>query len=206
MKEFKIDDKTFRRINLPILVDDDLWLGQLDTFNNESIEEKIGECRKLLKQEEELEKQQRTYLKEKKLLMEKILGWSDEVNQNDDVKAERKLEKARERVLELNTLLDDLQFELEMIPKEVTQLNEALFHETIFLIYTYITSGKERVGELDVEIQDLRKQLGEHYAEKFDIENRVESVYKYLHQTLGKDETNHLDETFLENKEDGREK
>ncbi len=90
--------------------------------------------------------------------MEKILDWSDEVNQNDDTKAERKLEKARERVLELNVLLDDLQFELEMIPKEVTQLNEALFHETISLIYTYITSGKERVGELDVEIQDLRKQ------------------------------------------------
>lgn len=206
MVQFKIDDKTFRRIQLPILVQDDNWLNELETFENETILELIKMSREQLRLEEELETELRQHQKEKKALMEKILEWSDEANQKNDKKAEQKLEKARNSVLKLNDEIDELQFKLDLIPKDIKKLNEALFHETIDAVYGYISEGKQRLDTLNEEIQEIRKLLGTMYEEKFDLENRVESVYKYLHTTLGKDETDQLDQLFLENKDHGSEK
>lgn len=203
MSEFQIDEKTLRKIKLPLLIDNESWLLELANFENEIITELKNECEEQVELEKSKEKELREYKKEKKKLLDLILEFSKEVNENDDTKAENYLDKTKERILELNFLIDDIQFELEMLPKEINRLNKLLFNETITSVYNYIDKGKSRLVNLDAEIQETRKALGDMYQEKFSIENTVESVYKYLHKTLGKDETNRLDHVFFQ-VDDGR--
>lgn len=203
MNEFQIDEKTLRKIKLPLLISNEAWLLELANFENEIIIELKNECEEQVELEKGKEKELREYKKEKKKLLDLILEFSNEVNENNDTKAENYLDKTKERILELNVLIDDIQFQLEMLPKEINRLNRLLFHETISSIYNYIDTGKSRVVTLDDEIKETRKILGDMYQEKFSIENTVESIYKYLHKTLGKDETNRLDHVFFQI-DDGR--
>jgi len=199
MNFFQIDEKTLRKIKLPLLINNNAWLSELINFDNEIIVELVEECKEQVDSEKSKEKDLREHQIEKKKLMELILEFSDEVNTKNDMKAESNLEKARKRILELNEMIDDVKFELDMVYKNINRINKLLFHETISSIYNNISTGKDRVIVLDEEIQETRKLLGDMYQEKFGIENNVESIYKYLHKTLGKDETNRLDDMFLKN-------
>jgi len=50
---------------------------------------------------------------------------------------------------------------------------------------------------LTEDITRLRQQLHEKWEEKFNCERRTETLYSYLHNTLGHEETNKLDKHFL---------
>ncbi len=196
-KQIEIDKMIIKRKKIPVLIKDNAWESLFKENQTKEMKELGDRLKELMHEENEAEKQLKEKLRRKKILMNKVLKLSDEANSNNDKVALEKLENTKERILEVNDKIDELQFRLEIIPKEIHDTNFELLKETIAVTYKDITSGRERVGNLDFEIQKLRKLLGKMWEEKFTREKRINDLYLYLHGTLGHEETDKLDKQFL---------
>ena len=52
--------------------------------------------------------------------------------------------------------------------------------------------------QIEIELKELRKRLGDIIKEKYDNEDRRNEIYKFLHNTLGVAEANRLDSEILD--------
>lgn len=196
-RQIEIDKMIIKRKKIPVLIKDNAWESLFKENQTEEMKELSNKLEELIIEEREVEKELKETHRRKKILMNKVLKLSDEANSNNDKVALAKLENTKDRILEVNDKLDELQFRLEMLPKEIHDTNFELLKETVAISYEDITEGRERVGHLDVEIQKLRKILGKMWEEKFTKEKRINDLYLYLHGTLGHEETDKLDKEFL---------
>ncbi len=196
-RQIEIDKMIIKRKKIPVLIKDNAWESLFKENQTEEMKELSNKLEELIIEEREVEKELKETHRRKKILMNKVLKLSDEANSNNDKVALAKLEDTKDRILEVNDKIDELQFRLEMLPKEIHDTNFELLKETVAISYEDITEGRERVGHLDVEIQKLRKVLGKMWEEKFTREKRINDLYLYLHGTLGHEETDKLDKEFL---------
>ncbi|SHJ61641.1 coiled-coil domain-containing protein [Paramaledivibacter caminithermalis] len=197
LREIQIDEKIIKRNKIPILIKDKHWRKLFNENSTKNMKRLSDKLEKLISEEKEITKLLKEANKEKKMLMNKILKLSDEANSNNNTAALDALENTRNKILEVNDRIDELQFRLEMLPKEIYDTNLELLKETIAISYEDIIEGRKRVSYLDKEIKDIRKKLGEMWEEKFTKENRINDLYLYLHGTLGHEETDKLDRKFL---------
>ncbi|WP_432402390.1 hypothetical protein [Wukongibacter sp. M2B1] len=196
-REIDLDEKIIKRKKIPILIKDNTWqslYNEKQTKNMRGLAKKLEE---LIHDEKEYMKQLKEAQKKKKVLMNKVLKLSDDANSNDNSVALIQLENTRNKILEVNDRIDELQFKLETLPKEIYDTNFELLKETVYESYEDIIEEKERVSYLDIEIQKLRKVLGKMWEEKFTKEKRINDLYLYLHGTLGHEEIDKLDREFF---------
>ncbi|TCO73160.1 hypothetical protein [Marinisporobacter balticus] len=196
-KTIDLDENIMKRNKISVLIEDKEWLNNFGKYMTKAMEKIAKDLVLKVKEETEATKEIRGYKKQKKTLMEKILQLSDEVNNNENQEALTKLEEVKNQILRANDQIDAFQFKLETLPKEIENLNKELLTETIKIVYKDIKEGNGRIEQLTEEISKLREQLKNNWDEKIDLEDRVEILYAYLHNTLGYEETNKLDEKFL---------
>ncbi|MBB6218795.1 putative nucleic acid-binding Zn-ribbon protein [Anaerosolibacter carboniphilus] len=196
-KEMDLEEKIVRRNKIPILPFDQEWKENFGIHQTKTMEEISKEIMEKVNEEKQGEHQIQRFRKKKKQLMNKILELSNEANTSNNDQALVQLESAKDEILRINDQLDELQYQQEILPKEIEKLNFDLLKETIALAYEDIKEGSERSKTVMEEILELRKQLTEKWDEKISLENRVNSLYSYLHNTLGHEETDKLDRMFL---------
>lgn len=196
-KEINLDEKIIKRNKIPILIKDSQWRKLFNEKPTKNIKRITDKLEDLIKEEKETTKKLKEVNKEKKVLMNKVLKLSDEANSNNDTEALDKLENTKDKILDVNDRIDELQFRLEMLPKEIYNTNLELLEESVAISYEDIIEGRERVSYLDIEIEKMRKILGKMWEEKFTKEKRLNELYLYLHGTLGHEETDKLDRKFL---------
>lgn len=196
-REIDIDEKIIRKNRIPILIKDESWKSLFSENQRKGMEELVDNLEELMDEEKELEKLLKSANREKKILLNKVLKLSDEANSNDNMEALDKLEYTKNKILEVSDKIDEIQFRLEILPKEMYDLNLELLKKTISISYEDIMKGRKRVNYLDVKIEKLRKVLGEMWEEKFEKEKRINELYLYLHGVLGHEETDKLDKKFL---------
>ncbi len=196
-KDLNIDPNIIKKNKIPPLIKDKKWLELYNDNLTKEMRKMMEELEKLINEEKESHKELKNCKKQKKYLMDQILKLSDDANTNNNNIAIVKLEQAKNKVLEINDKIDELQFRLEMLPKEIENKNLELLKETIIISYKYIKDDRKKVKYLDEEVQKLRKQLGEMFEEKFTKERRLNNLYHYLHDTLGHQETDKMDRKFL---------
>jgi uncharacterized coiled-coil DUF342 family protein len=196
-RNIELDENIIKKNKVPILIKDREWQKLFQDNLTKSMEKLAQQLEELIAEEKECMNDLRKARKKKKILMEKILKLSNEVNTNDDKVAIVKLEQAKNMILEINDKIDELQFKLETLPNEIKNINFKLLKETVTKAYDDIKEGKNRISCLDKEIQRLRKILGNMWEEKFTTEKRVNNLYLYLHGILGHRETDKLDKKFL---------
>lgn len=196
-KEIVLERDLIKKNKIPILITDKTWQLLFNGYMTASIKKNADALSLLLLKEKEIRSQIREYQKSKNKKMKEILYFSNEVNKHESENALEKLEDAKQKILEINEALDDLVFELQIIPQKKEKLNIEILRETIQLAYKDIKEGNERIDRLAEEISVLRQQLIERRDEKIDLETRAETLYSYLHNTLGYEETDKLDKIFL---------
>jgi predicted nucleic acid-binding Zn-ribbon protein len=196
-RNIELDENIIKKNKVPILIKDREWQKLFQDNLTKSMEKLTQQLEELIAEEKECMNDLRKARKKKKILMEKILKLSNEVNTNDDKVAIVKLEQAKNMILEINDKIDELQFKLETLPNEIKNINFKLLKETVTKAYDDIKEGKNRISCLDKEIQRLRKILGNMWEEKFTTEKKVNNLYLYLHGILGHRETDKLDKKFL---------
>lgn len=98
---------------------------------------------------------------------------------------EKKLDKNKQFVNELNVKIDAAMEELAEIPYQIKEVNEELMTESINCFYTCIESNKVELKEVAVWINDMREELKRKILIKQELETSNSKIYTYMHDILG---------------------
>jgi hypothetical protein len=100
---------------------------------------------------------------------------------------EKKLEKNKQFINELNDKLTAAMDELAEIPYKVKVENEALLAESIHIFYDELDDNKLEIKEITAWIASIREELRNKILIKQDLEAKNTLMYSYMHDILGAD-------------------
>lgn len=128
-------------------------------------------------------------LKELKSLKNKVMN---DVIQNMNVDSTkegqakaRKLDKSKQYIIEINDKIAKETEELDLIPYEIKEANQALLVESMEICYNRIEKQKEIIKEVSQWIEKTRAELTDNILLKQDMESVNDKIYSYLHDLLG---------------------
>lgn len=197
IKNISLEEHIIRRKRIPILIESREWKNLFGETSTKQMGKITKELERMILEEKSVAQRLRNYQKQKKIFMERILRLSDEVNSGDHPVALEQLEATKRGIIDINRQMEELQYKLDTLPKEIERLNLELLKETVSIAYEDIRNSGQKLPKLTEEILQLRQSLAEKWEEKIQTETRIQELYSYLHNTLGHEETDKLDKQFL---------
>ena len=172
---------------IPILTLDSRWhmLFPEDrkTATIKRLEENVNA---LLKKQGKLVQEAKAMKKLKRNFMQKIVSNMQETGSEAKETARvRKLEYSQRYILEINEKLKVYDDQLESIPKEIKEANEALLKASFERCYEDIKRNRAQIDELDAWINETKRLLKEKIVVKQDLEQNNTDIYSYMHDILG---------------------
>lgn len=98
---------------------------------------------------------------------------------------EKKLDKNKQYINELNTKIDTSMDDLADVPYQIKEANEALMEESIKYFYEQIEMNKVELKEVADWITEIREELKKKILIKQDLEAKNAKIYSYLHDIFG---------------------
>lgn len=199
-KNFQIDIEKdiIAKNRIPILIKDATWLKLFGDTGDKLINNATKELEALLEKQRLAETQIKEKNREKKRAMNKIIMLSDELNNKQLKEGTELLEEYQQEIYSLNDEIDNLTFELEMLPKEIREANLNLIKATVKFAYKQLAEWEESLEPLSLEIEDLRSKLRESIERKNDYEEKIQATYSFLHGMLGGKQMEKLDKDMLD--------
>jgi len=196
-KDINFKDNIVRRNKIPILIYVPEWIQLFSGNKSRSMQKIIARLEALIARNKECDSELYNLEKRKKMVMNKILYLSKDINENNDKTALSKMEEAEKEIKEINRKIPVLLEELESIPKQINDMNTQLLKETIKRAYELINESRSESEKCQEQVNDLRQKLAELIQKKADMEERVNKLYLFIHGMIGADEMESLDESFL---------
>ena len=171
---------------IPIVTLDERW-HQLfpsgkKTFQIRRLEEKLNQ---LLKEQGRLVNDAKSMKKLKNQLMNEIVQNMCDSDQKSEESRLRTLARNQKMITELNEKLKNTDNELEAIPKKIKACNEELVYESVRVSYDQIAKDLHKIKELNDWIEETRNKLKEKLVIKQELEESNNVAYTYLHDMLG---------------------
>lgn len=126
-----------------------------------------------------------------------ILGISDSVNNDNKTENIVLLDEYKDKIYNINQELEELAFQLEMMPKEIREGNFKLLTATIQYGYDELSSKEKIVNQSKEEIEILRQKLKELIKTKHDYEEWINETYTFFHGVLGSEIIGQIDKERL---------
>ena len=196
-KDINFKDNIVRRNKIPTLIYVPEWIQLFSGNKSRSMQKIIARLEALIARNKECDSELYNLEKRKKMVMNKILYLSKDINENNDKTALSKMEEAEKEIKEINRKIPVLLEELESIPKQINDMNTQLLKETIKRAYELINESRSESEKCQEQVNDLRQKLAELIQRKVDMEERVNKLYLFIHGMIGADEMESLDESFL---------
>lgn len=196
-KKIIINDDMISLSTIPNLSKDSQWSEIFSEYMDRRMRTLYKDISALTERQTVLEQELKNHRREKKVLMNKILIYSDEVNTQNNTESIEKLGEARDRIVVINDTLDELMYELEGLPSELRQKNYELLKLSLAIAYQDLSEDKRNVDSLDQEIERLRDRIFAMKEQKRAYEESINTLYSYLHKTIGHNNTEELDNLFL---------
>ena len=98
---------------------------------------------------------------------------------------EKKLDKNKQFINELNDKIDASMDELSEIPYKIKEVNEALMAASVDIFYDRLESNKEELQNVADWIAEIREELKRKILIKQDLESKNSMIYSYMHDILG---------------------
>lgn len=192
-KNSKIDE-IVRNRKLPILTLDSRWHEIFPdgekTAGIKELEQKLNE---LLRKQGKLVNEVKELKQLKKKLMDEIVA-NMNIDDSPIGKAkEKKLEKNKKYILEINEKIDKEMEELSELPYRIKEVNEELLIESFSICYNRIQKQMDKIKEVSDWITKTRMDLKEKILMKQDLETQNELMYSYMHNLLGAELMENLD-------------
>ncbi len=138
-----------------------------------------------------------TLHKEKSRITANVLYISNELNSQNNLGMEKRLEEQRLRMEEVREEIKNREDEIQDIIMEKEEKNLELLKETIDYAYEYMKKDEVELKKVLEEIEILRQKLKVDREKRDKLEKRVNSIYGFLHAMVGAKDTEKLDEEFL---------
>ncbi|MDF2839642.1 MAG: hypothetical protein K0Q99_413 [Clostridia bacterium] len=197
MKNIKFEDNIIKKNKIPILIYNPEWMQLFVNFNSKSLKKAVTALEELLSQEKSYEAEQKELERRKKVLMNKILYISKEINEDNNAEAIPKMQETQKELLQINERLPILIEELEILPGKINDQNTVVLKETINRAYELIKYNKDEAEKCQEEVNRIRQRLGDLIKNKVEAEERVNKLYSFVHGMVGANEMEKLDSSYL---------
>lgn len=97
----------------------------------------------------------------------------------------RKLDRNKQYIIEINDKIAKETEELDLVPYEIKEANEALLAESMAICYNRIEKQRELIEEVNLWIEKTRAELTDKILMKQDMISVNDKMYSYLHDLLG---------------------
>ena len=171
---------------LPILTLDSRWHElfpeDLKTTAIKDLEQKVNN---LLKKQGKLVNDIKDMKRLKSSLLKDIVDNMDITKDLSGKAKEKKLDKNKQYINELNDKIEMSMDELADIPYQIKLVNEELLAESINIFYHGLEANKEEIKEVADWIANIREELKNKILIKQDLEAKNSLIYTYMHDILG---------------------
>lgn len=197
--EIDIEETIIAKNKIPILIKDPTWLKLFGDTGDRFINNARKELEELLEKQRLTDRQLKEKDREKKKTMTKIIMLSDEINNNNSyMEGTELLGQYQQEIYKLNDEIDNLTFELEMLPKDIREANLNLLKSTVKLAYKQLSEWESSLEPFNEEMENLRNRLRELIEKKNDYEEKINITYTFLHGLLGSKEIDKFDKNMLD--------
>lgn len=197
IEEFSIDN--LKKNKIPILVLDKNWHYMFPpgrkTQKMLNLENNLNQ---LLKEQGRLINEEKDYNRFKKDCMNNIMELMEEAYTNENSEAQKNMSKSQKYIEQINNKIDSIEDRLIMLPIEIKNVNNELLSESINMCYSEMKADKEKIEQLDKEINELREQLKDRIDEKTVKQEIIDRTYTFLHNLVGVDIINKIDKNNME--------
>lgn len=100
-------------------------------------------------------------------------------------------------IQDLNARMDEGGDLLLDLPHQIDECNKELIFQTAEFFYPKLIENTKEYQLLAEEINDLRRRLRAKLERRVEIEERNDAIYQRLHQILGAELLDELDEFFI---------
>jgi len=197
MKNIDFKDNIVKRNKIPILIYVPEWIQLFSNNKSRSMQKIITKLEELIARGKKFDLELNDLEKRKKVVMNKVLYLSKDINENNNKAALPKMEEAEKEIIEINQKIPRLLEELETIPDNINEMNTRLLKETIKRAYELIKENESESEKCQEQVNELRQKLAELIQKKVDTEERVNTLYSFVHGMIGADEMESLDKSFL---------
>ncbi|WP_130807724.1 hypothetical protein [Senegalia massiliensis] len=196
-KDIKLNYEIMAKNNIPLLVNNFEWKKMFGNLDNTDIQDAKKELLEHLRNQRKYKSSLKTLQNKKRDIMVNIVNLSHKVN-NNDKKSINKLELARSEMLEINKEIENFEIKLDDMPSKIRHSNFELLNITIKIAYQDLKIKEKKLVPIYNEIEELRIKLKELIENKNDYEEEINNTYTFLHNMIGKEEIEKLDQNFLE--------
>lgn len=199
-KGINLDENILRKNRIPLLIHNSDWVKLFSDEKNKQIQESKEELQRLLIKEKELKILEKKLNKSKTKYMKLILKVSEAVNNEENTNTHldlQLLDQYKEEIPKINEEMEDIKFQLEMLPKEIREVNFQLLTATVEYGYNELKNREKILARSLQEIQNLRARLMELLEIKHDNEEWIDETYTFLHGILGREVIEKIDREKL---------
>lgn len=189
---------------LPIVVLDNSWHKIKNIVADREFFDLENKVMDLLKKRGQLTYDIEKATKTKNKLLSQILEISDRLNNTalaNNALLEQEITLSRETLLQMNDYLDMFAIESAVVEEDLVTYNLLLVENTVVKSYTIMMEYREKISELDQEIDQYRNLLLLKNSEKKQYETAQQELYNYLHQIVGRSSIEKLDKIVSVEKE-----
>lgn len=188
-------DKIFKGKKIPILTLDERWHEIFPDYDKPAhlreIETRLNE---LIKQQGKMATDMKDMKNLKTKLMQEIIAHMD-VNDTEAGKLKaKKLDRNQKLIKELGEKMNRTEDELIKIPYQIKAVNEQLIIESAKVCYERLDRNNEKAAEISRWVAKVRDELKDKILEKQDMELKSTAIYSYMHDMLGPELLQDLDE------------
>jgi len=184
-----------KNLKLPILTLDNRWHLLFDDKKTERIIELEEKVNNLLKRQGKLINDVKDMKSLKKKLIKEIMMNMD-LNAKLDKEKEKKLDKNKKYINELNDKINKAMDELGDLPYLIRDANAELVTESIHVLYERLIKNMDKLSEISERINKLRDELEQKVELKHELEASNAGIYSYMHDLLGVDLMDILDNEY----------
>lgn len=151
----------------------------------------------LLKNYSQLKQDVKDYDRLKKQVMGAIIADMDNISNQTPDKVDKKMDTNSNLIHDLNQRIADAEDRLLDLPGQIDACNQDLIVQTGNLFYQKLVANTDDYYKVKSEIEDLKGRLRKLLDQKVDLEEENDHLYHHLHQVLGAEIIDQLDEHFM---------
>lgn len=189
--------KIFKNKKIPILTLDERWYALFpDEEKPSHIKDIEDELNELMKRQGKLVTDLKDMKKLKNSLMKEIIDNMDVDDSAAGMKKAKKLDQNQKFIKELSEKIKVTEDEIIEIPYHIKAVNEKLMIESAKECYKRLDYNNEKIDEITQWVNHVREELKEKILIKQDMETQNNTIYSYMHDLLGPNLLQSLDESF----------
>ena len=197
MKTQDIFQDILSKKRVPLLLNYAPYQSMIKYGQSSKMKEISNEIKALIEVEKKHILEVNTFHKEKSRITANVLYISNELNSQNNLGMEKRLEEQRLRMEEIREEIKNREDGIQDIIMEKEEKNLELLKETIDYAYEYMKKDEAELKKVLEEIEVLRQKLKVDREKRDKLEKRVNSIYGFLHAMVGAKDTEKLDEEFL---------